>query len=92
MGVGWKFSSTILKLSTRWRGVTSFTLLLLYSQEQCPLYPIYCRLGGSQSWSESYGEENFLTLLGLESRLLSRRASNLVAILTEISRLLYAEK
>jgi hypothetical protein len=31
-----RFSSTILNLGCRWRGVVSFTLLLLYSRRKAP--------------------------------------------------------
>jgi hypothetical protein len=35
----WRYSSTILDLSTRWRQVVSFTLKTLYPAQTSSLYP-----------------------------------------------------
>jgi hypothetical protein len=47
----WRYSSTILNLVTRWRGVLSFTPQLLYSRGNNPRYTLDERLGGPQSRS-----------------------------------------
>jgi hypothetical protein len=41
----WRYSSTILDFSARWRRVVSFKRLPLYTREQRPQYPFYRRLG-----------------------------------------------
>jgi hypothetical protein len=57
----------ILDLGTRWRWVVSFTTRPLYSQGKSRWYPLYRRLGGTQSRSGSGGEEkNSQPLPGLE--------------------------
>jgi hypothetical protein len=43
---GWRYSSTILDLSTRWRWVVSFTPLPLYPRGNSPRYPLDRRVGG----------------------------------------------
>jgi hypothetical protein len=58
----WRYSSTILDLSTRWRLVVSFTPLPLYFRRKSPHYPIERRLGGPKSRSGSCEEEKYLTL------------------------------
>jgi hypothetical protein len=78
----WRYSSThptILNLSTRWRGVVSFTSLPLYPRGKSPWYTLYRRLGGPQSQSGSYGEEKHF--------LPTPRPSSLAAIPTELLRL-----
>jgi hypothetical protein len=73
-------SSILLNLSTRWKWTVSFTPLPLCPQENSPPHPLYRRLGGSQSRSGHYGEENnLLPLQGIEPRLLRRPVHSLVA-------------
>jgi hypothetical protein len=72
--------------------IISFTLLVIYSASplrgQQGQYPLYRRLGGPQSQSGHYGEKkNLLPLLGIESWLVGLPACNLIAILSELSRL-----
>jgi hypothetical protein len=43
----WRYSSTVLDLSTRWRWVVSFMHHLLYPWGKSPQYPLDRRLGGS---------------------------------------------
>jgi hypothetical protein len=51
-------------------------------------YPLYRRLGGSQSWSGRCGEEeNVSSLPCLEPHLLGVPAYNLIAISAELSQL-----
>jgi len=58
----------ILKLSTRWRLVVSFT-----PQGTCPWYPLTRRLGGPQSWSgHGSKEEKTHRLSGIENQLSSQ--------------------
>jgi hypothetical protein len=57
----------ILDLGTRWRLVVSLTLRPLYSQGKSNWYPLYRKLGGSQSRSELGDEEIYSQHLpGLE--------------------------
>jgi hypothetical protein len=66
----WRYTSTILDLSTRWRLTVRFTLLPLYLRRTSPRYQLYRRLGGFQDRSEQYAEEkNILPLLGIEPQL-----------------------
>jgi hypothetical protein len=58
-------------LSTRWKCVVSFSPLPLYPQGKSPRYPLDRKLGGPQSRSGRYGEENKLPLLGIETCLSS---------------------
>jgi hypothetical protein len=44
--------------------MVSFTPLLLYSQANCPRYPLDGRLNGPHGRSERYGEEKNLTPVG----------------------------
>jgi hypothetical protein len=61
----------ICDLSTRLRGVVSFTPQLFYPQGKSPWYPLDRRLGGPQSQSGCNGEEkNSQPLPGLESPLI----------------------
>jgi hypothetical protein len=54
-----------------------------------PQYPLYKRLGGSQSQSECYGEKNnHLSLPGIKPQFLGRPVLMIVTILTELSRLI----
>jgi hypothetical protein len=55
----WKYSSTFLDLSTRWRRVVSFTARTLY-----PRYPSDSRVGGPQSRSGCCEQEKHLALAG----------------------------
>jgi hypothetical protein len=60
-----RYSSGILNLGPRRRGVVSFTPLPLYRRGNSPRYPLYRGLGGPQSRSEPYGgEKNILPLSG----------------------------
>jgi hypothetical protein len=52
----------------------SYTSQQLYPRGKRPRYPLDRRLGGLQSRSGHYGEENILTLPGLEHRSLGRPA------------------
>jgi hypothetical protein len=49
MGV-WRYSSTIIDLSIRWRWVVSFMPLPHYPWGKSPWYPLDRRLGGPWSW------------------------------------------
>jgi hypothetical protein len=51
----WMYSSTILDLSTRWRGVVSFTPRPRYPRENRPRYSLDRRLGGPESRSGRCG-------------------------------------
>jgi hypothetical protein len=62
----WRYSSTILDLSTRWRWVVSFTLLQLYPRGKSTRYPFDRRVGGPQSRPGRCGEEKNLALPGIE--------------------------
>jgi hypothetical protein len=62
----WVYRCTFRDLRTRWRLVISFTPLPLYPQGKSLRYPLYRKLGGPQSQSGRYGEENNLTLPGIE--------------------------
>jgi hypothetical protein len=53
----WRYSSTVLDLSTRWRWVVSFTPQLLYPLGKSPWYPSDRRVGDPQSRSGCCGEE-----------------------------------
>jgi hypothetical protein len=53
----WKYSVTILDLSTRWRWVVSFMPWLLYLQGKSPWCPSDRMLGGPHNWSGCCGEE-----------------------------------
>jgi hypothetical protein len=66
MGV-WRYSSTILDLSTTWRWVVNFT-----PRPHYPRNPLDRRLGGSLSWSGRCGEDKIPLLLPwIEPRLSS---------------------
>jgi hypothetical protein len=56
----WKYSATILDLSTGWRWVVSFTYRPLYPRGKNPRCPLDRRLGGPQSRSGLWGEEKNL--------------------------------
>jgi hypothetical protein len=63
----WRYSSTILDLSTRWWWVVSFMSMSLYHQGNIPRYPLDRRLSGPQSWSGCCGvEKHLLPLSGIE--------------------------
>jgi hypothetical protein len=71
----WRYSSTILNIGTRWRGVVSFMPLLLYLKGMSLHYPLDRRLGGPQSQSGCCGEEkNLLPFPGIISQFLSHPA------------------
>jgi hypothetical protein len=53
----WRYNSTILDLGTGWGWVVSFMPWALYPQGESPWYPLYRRLGGSQSQSGCCWEE-----------------------------------
>jgi hypothetical protein len=75
----WRYSSTLLNLSTKWEGAVSFTLRSLYSQGKSPRYLLGRRLGGSQSRSGLCGEEKNLAPAGNRTRTIptvSRRYTN----------------
>jgi hypothetical protein len=84
----WRHSSNILDIGTRLRWVLRFTLRPFYPREKCR-YGLCRRLGGPQSRSGPYGEEKNIPPLGeIEHRLVSCPARSLVAIPTELSRLI----
>jgi hypothetical protein len=63
----WRYSSTIIDLSIRWRWVFSFTPRPLYPRGKRPRYPLDRRLAGPQSRSERCVAEKYLMpLLGIE--------------------------
>jgi hypothetical protein len=62
----WRYSFTILDLSISWRWVVSFTPLPLYLRGNRPRYPSDRGLSGTQSRSGRCGEENNLSLPGIE--------------------------
>jgi hypothetical protein len=62
----WRYSSTFLNLSTRWRWVVSFTPLPLYPRGKSPRYPLDRRLGEPQSRSGPCEQEKNLALPGIE--------------------------
>jgi hypothetical protein len=67
--MGWRYSSTILNLGTRWRWVLSFTPRPLYPWVKSPRYPFNMRLGEPQSQSGCSGvEKNLLPLPGIKPR------------------------
>lgn len=80
-------SSTILNPGTGWRRMASPTHLPLYHWGQSPWYQLDRRLGGPQSQSGLYGENKNLLLLSELN--LSYPAHSLVAIPTELCRLLF---
>jgi hypothetical protein len=67
-GVGeWRYSCTILDLSTRWRGVVSFTSRPLYLWGKSPWYSLDGRLGGPQTQCQRCEvEKNLLPLPGIK--------------------------
>jgi hypothetical protein len=77
----WRYSFTLLDISTRWRVVVSFMPLLLYPQENEPCYPLNMWLVGPQSQSGCCGEEKNLVVLGIEPGPWSLW---LIAIVTEL--------
>jgi hypothetical protein len=82
----WRYSCTILDLSTGWRWVIIFTLRPLYHRVKSPLYQLNRRLCGPRSWSTRRGvENNLLPPPGMEPRPSSWWP---VAMSTELSRLL----
>jgi hypothetical protein len=54
----WRYSSTTLDLSTRWRWVVGFMFWPLSPEGKCPQYPLDRRLGGLQSRSGCHGEKS----------------------------------
>jgi hypothetical protein len=60
----WRYSSTILDLSTRWRQVVSFMHLPFYPWGKSPQYPLDRMLGGPKYQSGCRGEEKNLALAG----------------------------
>jgi hypothetical protein len=56
---GWRYSSTTIDLSTRWRWLVSFMAGRFIPLKTAP-YPLERRLRGSQSRSGCYGEEKGL--------------------------------
>jgi hypothetical protein len=63
---GWRHTSIILDLDTRWMWVASFMPLPLYPRRNRLRYPSDRRLGGPQRWSGRCGEEKNLALSGIE--------------------------
>jgi hypothetical protein len=53
-GMGWRYSSTILHVGTRWRWMVSFTLWPFYFGGKGPRYPLDRRFGGPQNRSGRY--------------------------------------
>jgi hypothetical protein len=58
----WRYSSTILDLSTRWRQVVSFMHLPFYPWGKNSQYPLDWMLGEPKNWSGCNGEEKNLYL------------------------------
>jgi hypothetical protein len=56
----WMYRSTFLDLGTTWRWVVNFTPRPLYPRGKSPRYPLDRRLGGTQSRSGRFGEQNIL--------------------------------
>jgi hypothetical protein len=56
----WRYSSTILGLTSRWRWVVGFMFQLLYPWGKSPWYSLNRMLGEPQSRSGCYGEEKNL--------------------------------
>jgi hypothetical protein len=78
----------ILNLGTRYRWVVSFIPRPLYLKGNFPSYPVFRRLGRSQSRSGNFGEEDkLLALPGIKPPLPDYPACSLVAILTELLQL-----
>jgi hypothetical protein len=69
----WRYSSTILCLSSRWRWVISFTPQPLYPRGESSRYPLDRRLGRPQSRSGRRGEEKHFALPGIVRSLKERR-------------------
>jgi hypothetical protein len=59
----WRYSSTVLDLGIRLRGMVSFTPRPLYLRRS-PQYPLERRLGGPQGRSGRCGEEKNLASAG----------------------------
>jgi hypothetical protein len=67
--------------------VVSFTPLPLYPQGKSPTYPLYRRLGGTQSRSERNGEEkNSHPLLGFEHPIIQPVAQRYTTEITQLLR------
>jgi hypothetical protein len=82
----WKYSCTILELTTGWRQVVSFMPLPLYLRETASSYPSCSRQGDPQSQAGHYGrEKNLLSCPGIKHKLLGHPAHSLVIIPTELS-------
>jgi hypothetical protein len=79
----WRYSSTILEISTRWRLVVKFTPLPLYRSEKSPRYLSHRRLFWPQNRSGRYREEKTLA----PSRNITSAVQSVI-ILTELSRFL----
>ena len=60
------------------------------TKDRNPPYSLHIRLGGNQSQSEYFGEDESLLLLTIEPLFLGRPTRSLVTILIELSRLLTA--
>jgi hypothetical protein len=80
----WKYSFTILDLTSRCSWVVSFTPRTLYSGERAPRYPLDRRLSGARNRSGRCGEKKDLCPAGIEPGFFSPYP---VAIPTELSRL-----
>jgi hypothetical protein len=76
---GWRYSSTSLYLSAKWRWVVSFTPRRALPQGKELWYPLGMRLSGTQSRSGRCTEEKNLASAGIRTPA--------VAIPTELSRL-----
>jgi hypothetical protein len=82
--MGWRYSSTILDLGTRWRWVVNFTPLPLYPWGNSTRYPLDRRLGEPQSVWTLRNRKSFAST---GNRLFGHPSRSLVAIPTELSRL-----
>jgi hypothetical protein len=83
-----RYSSTIRNLATRWKWVVSFMTRPLFPWGNSSQNPLYMKLSRPRTGVARYeGEKNFLPVPGIELRLFSRPARNLVATLTAISQL-----
>jgi hypothetical protein len=71
-------------LGTRWRRVVSFPVQPLYPQGKIPHYPMYRRLGGTQSRSGRGGKEKKSNP--------GRPTRTLVTIMTELCKLYVPQK
>ena len=78
----------ILNLGTRHRWAVSFIPRPLYLKGNISWYPLFRRLGRSQTWSGNFGEEDkILALLGIKPPFPDYPACSLLTILTELIQL-----